>query len=136
MYELAIKTNNLTIKRANLTNRIPPVVKAITDNYSRGVAKYINQSKKYKLSFDISNGFTKMWEMLSSVHLLSNQKDKDLNVFFIAEAPGQWIYSIDYYIKKKLLVPTLSSRSPRHISVGERKRERKRVCVCACVCGG
>jgi hypothetical protein len=102
MYELAIKTNNLTVKRGNLTNRIPLLVKAITDNYSRGVAKYINQSKKYKLAFEISNGFTKIWEMLSSVHLLSNQKDKDVNVFFIAEAPGQWIYSVDYYIKKKL----------------------------------
>lgn len=97
MYQTVIKANNILM---NTNIRVPLVVKAITDNYSRGVAKYINQSKKYKTKFEISNGFTKMWEMLSSVHLLPNQKDKDLNVFFIAEAPGQWIYSVDYYIKR------------------------------------
>ncbi len=97
MYQTAIKANNILMIK---NMRVPPVVKAITDNYSRGVAKYINQSKKYKIKFEISNGFTKMWEMLSSIHLLSN--NKGLNVFFIAEAPGQWIYSVDYYIKKKL----------------------------------
>ncbi len=102
MYKLAIKTNDLSINRSGFSNRIPPVIKTITDNYSRGVAKYINKIKKYKVAFPVSNGFTKMWEMLTSVNLLSNQKDKDMNVFFIAEAPGQWIYSIDYFIKKKL----------------------------------
>ena len=98
-YEIAIKENN---KLINKKERIPPIVKAITDNYSRGVAKYINQSKKYNIKFQISNGFTKMWEILSSVHILLNQKDRGINIFFIAEAPGQWIYSLDYYIKKKL----------------------------------
>jgi hypothetical protein len=102
IYQLAIKTNDLTLTNHKLSNKVPFVVKSITDNYSRGVARYINNSKKYKLAFEISNGFTKMWEMLSSFNLLSNQKDKPLNVFFIAEAPGQWIYSLDYYIKKKL----------------------------------
>ena len=102
MYKLAIKTNDLSINRSGFSNRIPPVIKTITDNYSRGVAKYINKTKKYKVAFPVSNGFTKIWEMLTSVILLPNQKDRDINVFFIAEAPGQWIYSIDYFIKKKL----------------------------------
>ncbi len=102
MYELAIKINNLTLNRIINKNKVPMVVKSITDNYARGVSRYINQYKKYKIKHNISNGFTKMWEILSSVNLLTNQKDKDINVFLIAEAPGQWIYCIDYYIKNKL----------------------------------
>jgi len=101
LYKLAINTNNLIMDKLKV-NKIPLVVKAITDNYSRGVAKYINKNKKYKVAFPVSNGFTKMWEILSSVNLLPNQKDNRINIFFIAEAPGQWIYSLDYFIKKKL----------------------------------
>ena len=104
LYKLAVKTNTLTIDKVGLgiTNKIPTKIKSITDNYSRGVSNYINKNKKYKLGFPVSNGFTKMWEILSSVNLLPNQKDKPINIFFIAEAPGQWIYSLDYFIKKKL----------------------------------
>jgi len=102
MYELVFKVNNLTLNKIKLNDKVPNIVKSVTDNYARGVAKFINQSKQYKINYRISNAFTKMWEMLASVKLLPNQKDKDINVFFIAEAPGQWIHAIDYYIKNKL----------------------------------
>ena len=112
MYKLGIQVNNSVLESIFENNdkiqsrKVPQVVKFITDNYSRGVAKYINENSKFKLSFNISNGFTKMWEILETIPslLLNNQKQdhQQLKVFFIAEAPGQWIYAINYYTQKKL----------------------------------
>lgn len=110
MYKLGIQVNNSVLESLTENNdkvqsrKVPQVVKFITDNYSRGVAKYINENSKFKLSFNISNGFTKMWEILETIpSLLPNRQDhQQLKVFFIAEAPGQWIYAINYYTQKKL----------------------------------
>ena len=100
MYKLALQVNTNILINIK-PNKIPKSIKDITDNYARGIAKYINNSPKYKLSFTISNGFTKMWEILHTINgILPNINN--LKVFFIAEAPGQWIYCIDYYIKKNL----------------------------------
>jgi hypothetical protein len=86
----------------NFGEKVPKVIKDITDNFSRGVSRFINSEKKYKLKYQISNGFSKMWEILSLIpHLLPNQKDHQPKVFCIAEAPGQWIYAIDYFIQHK-----------------------------------
>ena len=112
MYKLGIQVNNSVLESLFENNdkiqsrKVPLVIKFITDNYSRGVAKYINENSKFKLSFNITNGFTKMWEILETIpSLLPNSQKQDrqqLKVFFIAEAPGQWIYAINYYTQKKL----------------------------------
>jgi hypothetical protein len=100
IYDLAVKINNKLL--LNFGNKVPKLVKDITDNYSRGVSRFINNGKKYKLKYPISNGFTKMWEILASVkNIIPNRKDYKPSVFCIAEAPGQWIYAIDYFIQKR-----------------------------------
>jgi len=52
------------------------------------------------MNFKISNAFCKLWEIFESVPGLIPNRD-NLKIFHIAEAPGQWIYSINYYIKKR-----------------------------------
>ncbi len=77
-------------------------IKNLVDNYSRGLARYINDT--YKLKFNISNGFTKLWE----IYMLNNGTESallpnsdEIFVFHIAEAPGQWIYTTNYFYMQK-----------------------------------
>ena len=74
--------------------------KEITEGYARGVAHYI--SKNIKMPYKVSNAFCKLWEIYSNdVDLLPLKHDP--YVFFVAEAPGQWIYSSNHYYKTKYI---------------------------------
>jgi hypothetical protein len=81
-------------------SKVPKFIKAITDNYARGVSTYINQYSKKSLKHTVSNAYCKLWEIFESVSgLMPNHKN--IKVFLIAEAPGQWIHTITDYIKKR-----------------------------------
>lgn len=78
-------------------------IKLITEGITRGVARYINDN--FKLNYPISNGFIKLWELYNLVPKLLPiiKNKKNINVFHIAEAPGQWIHTTDYYIYTTLV---------------------------------
>lgn len=70
------------------------LIKKISEGYARGVSAYI--MKNYKLGFKISNGFCKLWEMFHLVKDLFPLKQNP-KIFFVAEAPGQWIFCSNLY---------------------------------------
>ena len=74
------------------------IVKQVTEGVTRGVAKYVQIN--YKLPNKTSNGYMKLWEIYSSVPQLIYNK-KQINVFHLAEAPGQWINSTKHFIETK-----------------------------------
>jgi 23S rRNA U2552 (ribose-2'-O)-methylase RlmE/FtsJ len=83
------------------------------DNY-KSIELYINRKykdmnrmlqKKYNININgqyVSRAWIKFQEILHDTHLLDGFEDKEeLKVFHICEAPGNFINSMDYYIKKK-----------------------------------
>ena len=83
----------------NFPNKqLPKSIKQVSEEYARGVAKYalIN----YKLPNKTSNAYMKLWELYSLVPQLVSRK-KQLNVFHLAEAPGQWINCTRHFIETK-----------------------------------
>jgi hypothetical protein len=78
--------------------KLPKSVKAVSEGFARGVAKYalIN----YKLPHKTSNAYMKLWEVYSTVPQLV-PRNKQLNVFHLAEAPGQWINATRHFIETK-----------------------------------
>ena len=78
--------------------KLPKSVKDVTDGFARGVARYalIN----FKLPHKTSNGYMKLWEIYATVPQLVQRK-KQLNVFHLAEAPGQWINCTRHFIETK-----------------------------------
>ena len=77
---------------------LPKSIKQVSEEYARGVSKYalIN----YKLPNKTSNAYMKLWEIYSLVPQLVSRK-KQLNVFHLAEAPGQWINCTRHFIETK-----------------------------------
>lgn len=69
-------------------------VKSVTEGYARGVAQYI--STHIKLPYRVSNAFCKLWEIYNMEKDLFPLKPNP-SVFYVAEAPGQWIYSSNHY---------------------------------------
>lgn len=78
--------------------KIPKAVKQSTEGIARGIARYalIN----FKLPHKTSNGYMKLWELYSLVPQLVPRR-KQLNVFHLAEAPGQWINCTRHFIETK-----------------------------------
>lgn len=74
-------------------------IKTIVDDFARGIARYLTNN--YELEYKITNGFAKLWEIYSLIDDLLPNKKK-LNLFHLAEAPGQWIYCSNYYTRSKL----------------------------------
>jgi 23S rRNA U2552 (ribose-2'-O)-methylase RlmE/FtsJ len=70
-----------------------------TEGFTRGIARYVKIN--YKLKYDITNGFTKLWELLNMVPSVILDS-KRLNIFHLAEAPGQWINAMNYYLNSEL----------------------------------
>lgn len=72
--------------------------KSLYEGITRSVARYI--SNNYKMQYKVSNGFVKLWEIYNMepdlLHIINT--DGNINVFHMAEAPGQWIHATDYYI--------------------------------------
>ncbi len=73
-------------------------VKSITEGYARGVAQYI--SAHIRLPYRVSNAFCKLWEIYNMEKDIFPLKPNP-TVFYVAEAPGQWIYSSNHYYKTK-----------------------------------
>jgi 23S rRNA U2552 (ribose-2'-O)-methylase RlmE/FtsJ len=75
-------------------------IKNITEYYTRGLKFYV-ESKKY-VPHKISNAYMKLWEILSLFPELINENynddKKDLMVFQMAEAPGQFINCITRFL--------------------------------------
>ena len=75
---------------------LPLLIKKITEGFTRGVSQYIN----YNYDVKVSNAYIKLWEIYNSIpYLVKNRKE--LNVFHLAEAPGQWINCTQHYIDTK-----------------------------------
>jgi hypothetical protein len=80
------------------TQKIDPEVKSVTEGYARGVAQYI--SSHIKLPYRVSNAFCKLWEIYNMEKDIFPLKPNP-SVFYVAEAPGQWIYSSNHYYSTK-----------------------------------
>ena len=76
---------------------VPRNIKMVTEDFARGVASYLIQN--FKLHYKISNAFCKLWEIFHTVNNLL-PLNKPSKVFFVAEAPGQWIYASNLYFQK------------------------------------
>ena len=76
---------------------VPRNIKIVTEDFARGVASYLIQN--FKLHYKISNAFCKLWEIFHTVNNLL-PLNKPSKVFFVAEAPGQWIYASNLYFQK------------------------------------
>lgn len=62
--------------------------------YTRVVSEVI--SKKFKLK--MNNAYVKLWEIYSEVPEIFNKTN--LNIFHVAEAPGNWIKCTENYVNK------------------------------------
>jgi hypothetical protein len=74
-------------------------VSKITEDFTRGLSSYLDD--KFKLPHKPSNAFVKIWEIYTTFNLFDHRKKK-FNTFHFCEAPGQFIWSTEYFIKKKL----------------------------------
>jgi hypothetical protein len=72
--------------------------KSISDGFARGIARYINLN--YKVEHGTTNGFTKLWELYDMVPEIIPKK-KYINIFHLAEAPGQWVNATNHYMVNK-----------------------------------
>ena len=75
------------------------IIKQVSEGYARGVSKYVLIN--YNLPRKTSNGYMKLWEMYMSIPQLIQNKKKQINVFHLAEAPGQWINCTTHFINTK-----------------------------------
>ena len=100
--------------------KIPMSVKKATEGLARGVSQYIQIN--YNLPHKMSNAYVKLWEIYSSVPQLVPRR-KQLNVFHLAEAPGQWINCTTHFIETKRqnienynwLANSLNAKHPENI---------------------
>ena len=94
---LGFKVRESLLNNINET-KIPHSIKKVSEGFARGVAQYVLIN--FKLPHKTSNAYMKLWELYASVpQLLPNKKQ--LNVFHLAEAPGQWINCTRHYIETK-----------------------------------
>ena len=98
MFDLAYKVTENLLETIG-TNKKPKDVLSVTEDLTRGVARYITQNYKMEHS-KITNGFVKLWEIYSMFPTLIPNK-KDVKIFHIAEAPGQWIYATNHFCSTK-----------------------------------
>ena len=75
--------------------RSKELTQEIAEDFTRGINKYITE--KFHLKFKASNGFVKMYEILSKFSLA----EKNIKSFHMCEAPGQFIKALEYYLEKR-----------------------------------
>lgn len=73
-------------------------VKKVTEDFTRGVSRYINEH--FKLRYPVSNAFMKLWEVYSLVPQIIPNKKKIKSLHF-CEAPGNWINCTSNFIITK-----------------------------------
>jgi hypothetical protein len=98
--------NQLFVKKQLLDklglSKEPQNVKSLFEGLTRGVARYITEN--FKMQHKVSNGFVKLWEIYNSdPRILPVLSNENINVFHMAEAPGQWIHATDHYIYNTLV---------------------------------
>ena len=102
LYE--IKKEIKGIKNKDIKNKdilIPVPVKYATEDFTRGLSKFISNRYNHLPAPTISNAFTKLWEVLETFPSIINKESKSFKVFHICEAPGQMILATKYFASKK-----------------------------------
>ena len=102
--DLTFKLHQDLLKELKLKD-IPKIVKYASEDFTRGIRGFLDS--RYKdLPINLSNGFVKLWEILHTFKLMDKTHTKSqsqtMNVFHIAEAPGQMVMCAKYYAEKKL----------------------------------
>lgn len=101
------KEQRILNREAQLKNRyvsileekkIPEILNDIFDEYKIGVPKYIN--KNLKLKHNISDSFTKIWEIYTTYPFLIRNK-KVLNSYHFGDNPEESLYCTEYYISSR-----------------------------------
>ena len=76
------------------------IIKELVNDYPYVLKKYIIDNKL--INFNISNAFTKLYEILYKFRTdILKKNKKTINVYHMAEAPGQWIKCVDFYLKNR-----------------------------------
>lgn len=73
------------------------VIKEMVNDYPYVLKNYLMKNKL--IHFDISNAFTKLYEMLYMFCKYICKNKKSINVYHMAEAPGQWIKCTGFFLK-------------------------------------
>jgi hypothetical protein len=71
----------------------------IAEDFTRGISNYLFSN--YKLPYHPSNAFCKVWEILSIFDFFDLRKTT-FKSFHFAEAPGQFIWSLEYFLNKTI----------------------------------
>jgi hypothetical protein len=96
--DLTFKLHQDLLKELKLKD-IPKIVKYASEDFTRGIRGFLDSRFK-DLPINLSNGFVKLWEILHMFKLMDTTK-QNMNVFHIAEAPGQMVMCAKYYAEKK-----------------------------------
>ena len=96
--DLTFKLHQDLLKELKLKD-IPKIVKYASEDFTRGIRGFLDSRFK-DLPINLSNGFVKLWEILHMFKLMDTSK-QNMNVFHIAEAPGQMVMCAKYYAEKK-----------------------------------
>ena len=101
-----LKLNNLALLsfkvKQDLLSKIPAqkmpiIIKHVADSFARGVVRYINEKYEKQMQHPVMNSFVKLWELYTIFPwLMAKPRPK---IFFMAEAPGQWIHTTKLYAK-------------------------------------
>jgi len=99
--DLTFKIHQDLLKELKLKD-IPKIVKYSSEDFTRGIRGFLDSRFK-DLPINLSNGFVKLWEILHTFKLMEKSKpsSQNMNVFHIAEAPGQMVMCAKYYAEKK-----------------------------------
>lgn len=98
--DLVYKINQDLLKELKL-KKLPEIVQYGSEDFTRGIRAFLDSRYKH-LPIKLSNGFVKLWEILHTFKLMDTTHSKNtLNVFHIAEAPGQMILCAKYYAERK-----------------------------------
>ena len=85
----------------NKDKKMPKQVNYATEDFTRGLSKFISNRYNQLPAPSISNAFTKLWEVLETFPNIINKESKKFKVFHICEAPGQMILATKYFVSKK-----------------------------------
>jgi len=87
--------------KGKITQKNPYQVTHATEDFTRGLSKFISNRYNQLPAPTISNAFTKLWEVLETFPQIINKNSKSFKVFHICEAPGQMILATKYFVSKK-----------------------------------
>jgi hypothetical protein len=104
--DVTFKLHQDLLKELKLKD-IPKIVKYASEDFTRGIRGFLDSRFK-DLPINLSNGFVKLWEILHMFKLMDKTttnthttNTSNMNVFHIAEAPGQMVMCAKYYAEKK-----------------------------------